>query len=178
MTKKKDKDIQTKDKTSEVSHDDEALVESENIVDEADLIAELEDKLLRSRAEVENLGRRHLIDLEKAHKYGVENLLSELLPVIDNLEHAINNFSDDSQSKDLEGIELTLKSFESALDKFNMIPINPLGEEFNPEMHEAVSIQPDKDLEDNKISNVLQRGWQVHERVVRPARVIVVKNQE
>ena len=102
--------------------------------------------------------------------------MSELLPVIDNLEHAINNFGDDSRSKDREGIELTLKSFESALDKFNMLPINPLGEEFNPEMHEAVSIQPDKDLEDNQISNVLQRGWQVHERVVRPARVIVVKN--
>ena len=176
MPKRKDKDIQTEGKTAEVAHEDETLVESENIIDQADLIAELEDKLLRSIAEVENLKRRHSIDLEKAHKYGVENLLSELLPVIDNLEHAINNFSDDSQSEDREGIELTLKSFESALDKFNMIPINPLGEEFNPEMHEAVSIQPEKDLEDNQISNVLQRGWQVHERVVRPARVIVVKN--
>ena len=175
MSKKIDKEIKTEDKTEEVCHDDVALVESDHPSDQA-LIAELEDKLLRSRAEIENLSRRHLVDLEKAHKYGVENLLSELLPVIDNLEHAINNFGDDSRSQDREGIELTLKSFESALDKFNMIPINPLGEEFNPEMHEAVSIQPDKDLEDNQISNVLQRGWQVHERVVRPARVIVVKN--
>ena len=175
MSKKIDKEIKTEDKTEEVCHDDVALVESDHPSDQA-LIAELEDKLLRSRAEIENLSRRHLVDLEKAHKYGVENLLSELLPVIDNLEHAINNFGDDSRSEDQEGIELTLKSFESALDKFNMIPINPLGEEFNPEMHEAVSIQPDKDLEDNQISNVLQRGWQVHERVVRPARVIVVKN--
>ena len=176
MPKKKDKDIQTEDKSAEVSHDDGTPVESGDSTDQADLVAELEDKLLRSRAEIENLSRRHLVDLEKAHKYGVENLLSELLPVIDNLEHAINNFGDDSRSEDREGIELTLKSFESALDKFNMIPINPLGEEFNPEMHEAVSIQPDKDLEDNQISNVLQRGWQVHERVVRPARVVVVKN--
>ena len=175
MSKKIDKEIKTEDKTEEVCHDDVALVESDHPSDQA-LIAELEDKLLRSRAEIENLSRRHLVDLEKAHKYGVENLLSELLPVIDNLEHAVNNFGDDSRSEDREGIELTLKSFESALDKFNMIPINPLGEEFNPEMHEAVSIQPDKDLEDNQISNVLQRGWQVHERVVRPARVIVVKN--
>ena len=175
MSKKIDKEIKNEDKTEEVCHDDVASVESEHPSDKT-LIAELEDKLLRSRAEIENLSRRHLVDLEKAHKYGVENLLSELLPVIDNLEHAINNFSDDSRSEDLEGIELTLKSFESALDKFNMIPINPLGEEFNPEMHEAVSIQPDKNLEDNQISNVLQRGWRVHERVVRPARVIVVKN--
>ena len=175
MSKKKDKEVKIENKTEEVCHDDVASVESDHPSDQA-LIAELEDKLLRSRAEIENLSRRHLVDLEKAHKYGVENLLSELLPVIDNLEHAINNFGDDSRSEDREGIELTLKSFESALDKFNMIPINPLGEEFNPEMHEAVSIQPDKDLEDNQISNVLQRGWQVHERVVRPARVIVVKN--
>ena len=175
MSKKKDKEVKTENKTEEVCHDDVASVESDHPSDQA-LIAELEDKLLRSRAEVENLSRRHIVDLEKAHKYGVENLLSELLPVIDNLEHAINNFGDDSRSEDREGIELTLKSFESALDKFNMIPINPLGEEFNPELHEAVSIQPDKDLEDNQISIVLQRGWQVHERVVRPARVIVVKN--
>ena len=176
MSKRKDKEIKSEDKIEEVSHDDSASVELEDSSDQADLIAQLEDKVLRSRAEIENLSRRHLVDLEKAHKYGVENLLSELLPVIDNLEHAINNFGDDSRSEDREGIELTLKSFESALDKFNMIPINPLGEEFNPEMHEAVSIQPDKDLEDNQISNVLQRGWQVHERVVRPARVVVVKN--
>ena len=176
MSKRKDKEIKSEDKIEEVSHDDSASVELEDSSDQADLIAQLEDKVLRSRAEIENLSRRHLVDLEKAHKYGVEDLLSELLPVIDNLEHAINNFGDDSRSEDREGIELTLKSFESALDKFNMIPINPLGEEFNPEMHEAVSIQPDKGLEDNQISNVLQRGWQVHERVVRPARVIVVKN--
>ena len=176
MSKRKDKEIKSEDRIEEVSHDDSASVELEDSSDQADLIAQLEDKVLRSRAEIENLSRRHLVDLEKAHKYGVEDLLSELLPVIDNLEHAINNFGDDSRSEDREGIELTLKSFESALDKFNMIPINPLGEEFNPEMHEAVSIQPDKGLEDNQISNVLQRGWQVHERVVRPARVIVVKN--
>ena len=176
MSKKKDKETKTEEKTEEVSHNEGASVESEDTNDQADLLAELEDKLLRSRAEIENLSRRHLVDLEKAHKYGVENLLSELLPVIDNLEHAISNFDDDSRSEDREGIELTLKSFESALDKFNMIPINPVGEEFNPEMHEAVSIQPDKDLENNQISNVLQRGWQVHKRVVRPARVIVVKN--
>tara|TARA_A100001015_G_scaffold289648_1_gene361748 strand:- start:4214 stop:4744 length:531 start_codon:yes stop_codon:yes gene_type:complete len=176
MSERKDKEIKNEDKIEEVSNDDAASVELEDSSDQADLIAELEDKVLRSRAEIENLSRRHLVDLEKAHKYGVENLMSELLPVIDNLEHAIDNFGEDSRSEDREGIVLTLKSFESALDKFNMIPINPLGEEFNPEMHEAVSIQPDKELEDNQISNVLQRGWQVHERVVRPARVIVVKN--
>ena len=91
MSKKKDKDIQTEDKSAEVSRDDGTSVESKD-TDQAGLVAELEDKLLRSRAEIENLSRRHLVDLEKAHKYGVENLLSELLPVIDNLEHAMSIF--------------------------------------------------------------------------------------
>ena len=176
MSKKKDKDIQTEDKPAEVSHDDGTPVESENSTDQADLVAELEDKLLRSRAEIENLSRRHLVDLEKAHKYGVENLLSELLPVIDNLEHAINNFGDDSRSEDREGIELTLKSFESALDKFGISPIYPISEDFDPIQHEAVSVVKDGKHADNKIVEVMQKGWKLHERVIRPARVVVIKN--
>ena len=176
MPKKKDKDIQTEDKSAEVSHDDGTPVESEDSTDQADLVAELEDKLLRSRAEIENLSRRHLVDLEKAHKYGVENLLSELLPVIDNLEHAINNFGDDSRSEDREGIELTLKSFESALDKFGISPIYPINEDFDPIQHEAVSVVKDEKHADNKIVEVMQKGWKLHERVIRPARVVVVKN--
>ena len=176
MSKKKDKDIQTEDKSAEVSHDDETPVESEGSTDQAVLVAELEDKLLRSRAEIENLSRRHLVDLEKAHKYGVENLLSELLPVIDNLEHAINNFGDDSRSEDREGIELTLKSFESALDKFGISPIYPISEDFDPIQHEAVSVVKDEKHADNKIVEVMQKGWRLHERVIRPARVVVIKN--
>ena len=176
MSKKKHKDIQAEDKTAEVSHDDGTLVESEDSTDQANLIAELEDKLLRSRAEIENLSRRHLVDLEKAHKYGVENLLSELLPVIDNLEHAINNFSDDSRSEDREGIELTLKSFESALDKFGISPIYPINEDFDPIQHEAVSVVKDEKHSDNKIVEVMQKGWRLHERVIRPARVVAIKN--
>ena len=172
MSKEKNEDI-TDDIHSESETDE---IEESNEVSDEERIAELEDTILRLRAELDNSQKRSVAEVEKAHKYGVERLLLELLPVVDNLEHALKNLNKDVSDSDKEGIELTLKSFESALDKFNMIPINPLGEEFNPEMHEAVSIQPDKDLEDNQISNVLQRGWQVHERVVRPARVIVVKN--
>ena len=175
MSKKIDKEIKTEDKTEEVCHDDVALVESDHPSDQA-LIAELEDKLLRSRAEIENLSRRHLVDLEKAHKYGVENLLSELLPVIDNLEHALSNLSDNASDEDKEGIELTLKSFESTLDKFGMIPIYPVNEEFNPEKHEAVSMEKDKNKKDGEIGNIFQRGWELHSRVIRPARVTVIKN--
>jgi molecular chaperone GrpE len=97
------------------------------------------------------------------------------LPVIDSLEHALNNLSSGAP-EEKEGIELTLKSFESALDKFGMIPIYPVNEEFNPEKHEAVTMEQDKDKENGAIGNVFQRGWELHTRVVRPARVTVIKN--
>ena len=78
--------------------------------------------------------------------------------------------------EDKEGIELTLKSFESTLDKFGMIPIYPVNEEFNPEKHEAVSMEANKDKKDGEIGNIFQRGWELHSRVLRPARVTVIKN--
>ena len=137
---------------------------------------ELEESLLRANAELDNAFKRSLIEVEKAHKYGTERLLTELLPIIDNLEHALNNLSKNSTNEDREGIELTLKSFESTLDKFGMIPIYPVDEEFNPEKHEAVSMEKDENKKDGFIGNVFQRGWQLHKRVIRPARVTVIKN--
>ena len=79
----------------------------------------------RANADLDNAIKRTISEVEKAHKYGVEKLLNELLPVIDNLEHALSNLSDNASDEDKEGIELTLKSFESTLDKFGMIPIYP-----------------------------------------------------
>ena len=81
----------------------------------------LEEALLRSRADLDNAFKRNISDVEKAHKYGIEKLLIELLPVVDNLEHALTNFSNKSSKEDKEGVELTLKSFESALDKFDLV---------------------------------------------------------
>ena len=136
---------------------------------------ELEKSILRANADLDNALKRTLSEVEKAHKYGVEKLLVELLPVIDSLEHALNNLTSEAP-EEKEGIELTLKSFESALDKFGMIPIYPVNEEFNPEKHEAVTMEQDKDKENGAIGNVFQRGWELHSRVVRPARVTVIKN--
>ena len=172
MSKKKNEDI-TDDIHSE--SETEELEESNEISDE-DRIAELKDTILRLRAELDNSQKRSVAEVEKAHKYGVEKLLVELLPVIDNLEHALNNLSENATKEDQEGIELTLKSFESALDKFGMIPIYPVNEEFNPEKHEAVTMEQDKDKENGSIGNVFQRGWELHSRIVRPARVTVIKN--
>ena len=173
------------DKSSLINED--ALVDKESIselldtdtdktVNLEDKIADLEEALLRSRAELDNAFKRNISDVEKAHKYGVERLLNELLPVVDNLEHALNNFSKNSTNEDREGVELTLKSFESALDKFGIRPIYPTNEHFDPVKHEAVMTSKDPDKENNEIENIFQRGWELHDRVVRPARVSVIKN--
>ena len=168
---------------------EEALAEDESIEDEIDSLDEevdenqnpeekikdLEEALLRSRAELDNAFKRNTADVEKAHKYGVERLLNELLPVIDNLEHALNNFSEDSTKEDKEGVELTLKSFESAIDKFGISPIYPVSGQFDPVKHEAVMTSQDPKKENNEIENIFQRGWELHGRVVRPARVSVIK---
>ena len=136
----------------------------------------LEKLLLRATADLDNAIKRTSSEVDKAHKYGVERLLNELLPVVDNLEHALEKLSDDASKEDKEGIELTLKSFESALDKFGMRPIYPENEQFNPEKHEAVSVVPDEDKDDGLVGEIFQRGWELHNRILRPARVTVIKN--
>ncbi len=171
----------TSEETIDVEEIQEEFIDSiDEDVDEAEneetRIQELEEALLRSRAELDNTLKRNTADIEKAHKYGVERLLNELLPVVDNLEHALNNFSNDSTKEDKEGVELTLKSFESALDKFGIRPIYPINEQFDPIKHEAVMTSKDPKKENNEIENIFQRGWELHDRVVRPARVSVIKN--
>ena len=172
MSKKKDENI------NDDIHSDSETEELEelNEVSEDERIAELEDTVLRLRAELDNSQKRSVLEIEKAHKYGIERLLLELLPVVDNLENALNNLSENVSESDKEGIDLTLKSFESALDKFGISPIYPISEDFDPINHEAVSVVKDEKHADNKIVEVMQKGWRLHERVIRPARVVVIKN--
>ena len=172
MSKEKNEDI-TDDIHSESETDE---LEESNEVSDEERIAELEDTILRLRAELDNSQKRSVVEVEKAHKYGVERLLLELLPVVDNLENALKNLSKDVSDSDKEGIELTLKSFESALDKFGISPIYPISEDFDPIQHEAVSVVKDGKHADNEIVEVMQKGWKLYERVIRPARVVVVKN--
>ena len=170
-----DQEIGTDEAESLEDQADPSVKETEELSLE-EKVKDLEEALLRSRAELDNAFKRNAADIEKAHKYGVERLLNELLPVVDNLEHALNNFSKDSTKEDKEGVELTLKSFESALDKFGIRPIYPINEQFDPIKHEAVMTSKDPKKENNEIENVFQRGWELHDRVVRPARVSVIKN--
>ena len=122
MSKEKNEDI-----TDDIHSEPETVeLEESNEVSVEERIAELEDTILRLRAELDNSQKRSAVEVEKAHKYGVERLLLELLPVVDNLEHALKNLSKDVSDSDREGIELTLKSFESALDKFGIVLFIPL----------------------------------------------------
>lgn len=135
------------------------------------------DQLLRTRAEMENLRRRTQRDLENAHKYALEKFISELLPVKDSLELGLDAARHDSATieKLCEGTELTLNMLSSALNKFNVVEINPQGEKFNPEHHQAMSMQPSADMEPNTVMVVMQKGYLLNDRLMRPAMVMVSK---
>ena len=169
----KEKDLEDSNVVKEEAEENIETPTYEELFDQNE---ELEKSLLRANADLDNALKRTFSEVEKAHKYGIEKLLIELLPIIDNLESAISNLSENATKEDREGIELTLKSFESTLDKFGLVPIYPDNEEFNPEKHEAVSMEEDNKKKDGYIGKVFQRGWELHSRVLRPARVTVIKN--
>ena len=169
----KEKDLENSNDVKEETDENVGTPTYEELFDQNE---ELEKSLLRVNADLDNALKRTFSEVEKAHKYGIEKLLIELLPIIDNLESAISNLSENATKEDKEGIELTLKSFESTLDKFGLVPIYPDNEEFNPEKHEAVSMEEDDKKKDGYIGKVFQRGWELHSRVLRPARVTVIKN--
>lgn len=135
------------------------------------------DQLLRTRAEMENLRRRAERDLENAHKYGLERFINEILPVKDSLEMGLTVASDESTdiAKIREGMDLTLKMMQALLQKMAVREINPLGEKFNPDMHQAMMAQATADAEPNTVLAVYQKGYSLNDRVVRPAMVVVAK---
>lgn len=135
------------------------------------------DRLIRMQADMDNLRRRTEKELQNARKFGLENIIRELLPVIDSLELGIQSAAGDSPDviKLREGSELTLKLFLSVLKKFNCVAIDPKGEDFNPEKHQAMSMQPRADAKPNSIVEVFQKGYLLNERLVRPAMVVVAQ---
>lgn len=136
------------------------------------------DDLLRVQAEMQNLRRRTEQDVEKAHKYGQERFANELLSVVDNLERALEAARDheDERVKAIyDGVDLTLKSFQDMFSKFNIKAIDPLGEPFDPQRHQAMSTQENGDVEPNTVIAVMQKGYSLHDRVIRPAMVVVSK---
>lgn len=135
-----------------------------------------QDEVLRTRAEMQNLRRRADMDVEKAHKFGQERLINELLTVIDNLERALHAVPDRENATVrplYEGVELTLKSFLGVLEKFDVAQLDPHGVPFDPQVHEAMTMQENPDVEPNTVIAVMQKGYTLHGRVIRPARVVV-----
>lgn len=140
-------------------------------------LAQAREDYLRAQAEAQNARRRAEQDVEKAHKFGQEKLVNDLLPVIDNLERALEamDTSDETLKAIIEGVELTLKSFQDTLTKHKVEAINPIGEPFDPQVHQAMTMVESPDAEPNSVINVFQKGYTLHGRLVRPAMVVVAK---
>ncbi|SNC64528.1 molecular chaperone GrpE [Marinobacter sp. es.048] len=146
-------------------------------------VQEFQEQMLRSQAEMQNVRRRAEIDVEKAHKFALEKFVKELLPVADSLEKAVESTEGHDESGELvasirEGVEMTLSLFMSSLKKFNVEQINPVGEPFDPQHHEAMSMVPAPDAEPNSVVAVVQKGYLLNGRVVRPAMVVVAKAED
>lgn len=131
-----------------------------------------QDIQLRARAEIENIRRRAEQDVEKAHKFALEKFSKEMLTVVDNLERGLQALEGVDESVK-SGVELTHKGLVSTLNNFGVEAVGVVGEAFNPELHQAISMQPAEGIEANHISVVLQKGYTLHGRVIRPAMVMV-----
>ncbi len=140
-------------------------------------LADAKDQVLRAQADVQNARRRAEKDVENARKFALEKFSGDLLPVVDNLERALESIDteDDTLKPITEGVELTLKSFTDVLTKFSVEQINPVGEPFDPQVHEAVGMVPNPDVEPNTVLHVVQKGYTLNGRVIRAAMVMVAK---
>jgi molecular chaperone GrpE len=180
--------------TTESNDNSVEVEESVNIETSSDIISALEDKLaaanatiegqkegvLRARAEMENAKRRAEAEVEKARKFALERFAGELLPVADNLERAIQvaDASNEAVKPLLEGVELTMKSFVSTIEKFGLVVIDPQGDTFNPELHQAMSMQESTEVAANTVIAVMQKGYQINGRLLRPAMVMVSRSPD
>jgi molecular chaperone GrpE len=132
------------------------------------------ETVLRMKADLENQRRRSEKQVEDAHKYAVTKFIEELLPVADSMEMGMAAEGDVEQIR--EGVALTKKVFDTALEKFGLEVVDPLGEKFNPDLHQAMAMQPSDEYEEGHVSAVMQKGYTLNGRLVRPAMVMVVKN--
>lgn len=187
--KNKQEETHSEDERAEglVEEQGEALEEESSSEDELDSgeedpiseeLANLKDQVLRSLAEVENVKRRAARDVENAHKFAVEKLINDLFPVLDSLEKAVETAkSTEGADAIAEGVSLSLKLFVDTLSKSGVEQIDPLGEPFDPQLHEAMTMVPNPDAEPNSVMDVMAKGYVLNGRLVRAAKVIVVKGE-
>ncbi len=170
ITESPDVDVESTDETPE-------SVSLESVIEklEADLQT-ARDAELRAQADAVNAQRRAQTEVDKARKFALERFISELLPVVDNLERALGAGGDSEAAKPIiEGVELTLKSFVDALDKNGVVAVDPTGEPFDPQTAQAMTMVENPDVEPNTVTSVMQKGYTLNGRLLRPAMVIVSK---
>ena len=136
-------------------------------------LAEAKDQALRAAAEAQNVRRRAEQEAEKARKFALEKFVKELLPVVDSLEKALESMQDDASEAHREGVSMTLKMQLDVLSKFGVESIEPQGEPFDPQVHEAMAMVPTPELDPNTVMDVMQKGYLLNGRLVRPAMVVV-----
>tara|TARA_Y200000002_G_scaffold322782_1_gene283531 strand:- start:547 stop:1125 length:579 start_codon:yes stop_codon:yes gene_type:complete len=184
----KDKDIENQETEINVEDGDnvseEILLEDETteleeVKSDEDIIKDLEDQVLRAKAEVQNVRRIAAQEVTKARLFGVEALAKEFLSVSDNLERAVISCEDSEEINVIkEGLELTLKSLESSLSSAGIKAIEFNDKSFDPERHEAISVIEDDTLEQNTIIDVVQKGYTIMDRILRPSKVVVSKKSQ
>ncbi|MCB8889141.1 nucleotide exchange factor GrpE [Vreelandella malpeensis] len=136
-------------------------------------LAEAKDQALRAAAEAQNVRRRAEAEADKARKFALEKFVKELLPVVDGLEKALESMQEDASEAHREGVSMTLKMQLDVLQKFGVESVEPHGEPFDPQVHEAMAMVPNPDLEPNTVMDVMQKGYLLNGRLVRPAMVVV-----
>ena len=166
------------DEEDEITEPDDGEGETEEEIQQLKTeIEELKSEVLRAYADSENTRKRALRDVESAHKYGVERLISDLLPVKDSIDMGLAAAASASDVQSLtEGMELTAKMFGDFLDKCAVKELNPEGEQFDPEFHQAMTVEKSDDAEPGTVLKVMQKGFLLNDRLVRPALVIVAKD--
>lgn len=157
---------------------EQELLEEEQVSETEQLqqqVADANDSVLRIQAEMQNMRRRAERDVQNAHKFALDKFSADLLPVVDNLERALSaiNAEDEGQKAIAEGIELTLKSFLEVLKRFKVEAVDPAGQPFDADLHQAVSMVPNPDMEPNTVMDVFQKGYTLNGRLIRPAMVVV-----
>ena len=162
--------------TKNISAEQEKINELELALSAAQsTVADQKDSVIRAKAEVDNVRRRAAQDVEKAHKFALEKFAAEMITVVDNLERGLATIdaNDESQKATYEGMDLTLQGLLSGLEKFGVQSIDPQDQPFNPELHQAMSMQEVEGVAPNTVIAVMQKGYELNGRLIRPAMVMV-----
>lgn len=164
--------------TDDESDNPEAEMLAAKVEELEQSLADAKDQALRTAAEAQNVRRRAEQESDKARKFALEKFVKELLPVVDSLEKALEAMGEDATEVHREGVAMTLKMQQDVLEKFGVEQVDPHGEPFDPQVHEAMTMVPNPDMEPNTVMDVIQKGYVLNGRLARPAMVVVSKKAD